>query len=145
MSTLARTLRKHLRIRPSIVVICLVGLGGVLIAPAVFGDGDGAPERQYIMYDDITNRVNAGPETGPQAGTPDMGAPSSDPAPAGNSGDQGNGSGQDNNGHGNNADGVDVSNPGQGQGGPTGQVDPSCDGSGPCVDDETGNNGTGGN
>ena len=30
-----------------------------------------------------------------------------------------------NNGHGNNLDGVDVSNPGRGQGGPNGQVDPS--------------------
>lgn len=30
-----------------------------------------------------------------------------------------------NNGHGNNADGVDVSNPGQGGGGPNGEVDPS--------------------
>ena len=30
-----------------------------------------------------------------------------------------------NNGHGNNLDGVDVSNPGQGSGGPNGEVDPS--------------------
>jgi len=37
-----------------------------------------------------------------------------------------------NNGHGNNADGVDISNPGQGQGGPTGSEDPSAP-----VDDET--------
>lgn len=36
-----------------------------------------------------------------------------------------------NNGHGNNLDGVDVSNPGRGSGGPNGQVDPSGD-----VDDE---------
>ena len=38
---------------------------------------------------------------------------------------------KNNNGHGNNVDGVDVSNPGQGGGGPNGQVDPS----GP-IDDE---------
>lgn len=37
----------------------------------------------------------------------------------------------DNDGHGNNEDGVDVSNPGQGGGGPTGADDPSGD-----VDDE---------
>jgi hypothetical protein len=30
-----------------------------------------------------------------------------------------------NNGHGNNLDGVDSSNPGQGQGGPNGEIDPS--------------------
>lgn len=33
--------------------------------------------------------------------------------------------GKSNNGHGNNLDGVDVSNPGQGAGGPNGEVDPS--------------------
>ena len=43
---------------------------------------------------------------------------------------------RNNNGHGNNADGVDSSNPGQGHGGPNGEVDESCTGSGPCVDDE---------
>jgi hypothetical protein len=36
-----------------------------------------------------------------------------------------------NNGHGNNIDGVDVSNPGKGAGGPNGKVDPSG-----TVDDE---------
>ncbi len=45
---------------------------------------------------------------------------------------------QDNNGHGNNEDGVDSSNKGQGNGGPTGGADESCDGSGDCVDDESG-------
>jgi hypothetical protein len=38
---------------------------------------------------------------------------------------------KNNNGHGNNVDGVDVSNPGQGQGGPNGIPDPSGD-----IDDE---------
>ena len=38
---------------------------------------------------------------------------------------------KNNNGHGNNIDGVDVSNPGNGQGGPNGQEDPSGD-----IDDE---------
>jgi hypothetical protein len=38
---------------------------------------------------------------------------------------------KNNNGHGNNEDGVDVSNPGQGGGGPNGQIDPSG-----VVDDE---------
>lgn len=47
----------------------------------------------------------------------------------GNNGNSGNVNG--NNGHGNNDDGVDVSNPGQGHGGPNGETDPSGD-----VDDE---------
>lgn len=46
------------------------------------------------------------------------------------------GYGQSNNGHGNNADGVDSSNPGEGDGGPTGAVDPSG-----TVDDEAGGGG----
>ncbi len=47
--------------------------------------------------------------------------------------------GNGNNGHGNNDDGVDSSNPGQGDGGPNGEEDPSGD-----IDDEGGNgNGNG--
>jgi hypothetical protein len=45
--------------------------------------------------------------------------------------------GQGNHGHGNNEDGVDSSNPGQGGGGPNGDVDESCDGTGECIDDES--------
>ena len=41
-----------------------------------------------------------------------------------------------NNGHGNNEDGVDSSNPGRGSGGPNGEEDASCNGSGDCIDDE---------
>jgi len=41
-----------------------------------------------------------------------------------------------NNGHGNNEDGVDSSNPGGGSGGPNGETDQSCDGTGDCIDDE---------
>jgi hypothetical protein len=41
-----------------------------------------------------------------------------------------------NNGHGNNEDGVDSSNPGQGDGGPNGATDESCTGD-TCVDDES--------
>lgn len=41
-----------------------------------------------------------------------------------------------NNGHGNNEDGVDSSNPGSGEGGPNGETDQSCDGTGDCIDDE---------
>ncbi len=44
--------------------------------------------------------------------------------------------GKSNNGHGNNEDGVDSSNPGQGGGGPNGEPDQSCDGTGDCIDDE---------
>lgn len=43
----------------------------------------------------------------------------------GNDHDDDHGNGNGNNGHGNNQDGVDSSNPGQGQGGPNGQNDPS--------------------
>lgn len=43
-----------------------------------------------------------------------------------------------NQGHGNNEDGVDSSNPGKGSGGPGSGDDASCDGSGECVDDESG-------
>jgi type II secretory pathway pseudopilin PulG len=57
--------------------------------------------------------------------------------PGSNSGSSGNG--HSNNGHGNNIDGVDSSNPGQGHGGPNGQVDPSGD-----FDDEGGNGNAGG-
>jgi len=46
------------------------------------------------------------------------------------------GSGNGNNGHGNNTDGVDSSNPGDGDGGPNGAVD-----SNPDVDDEAGGGG----
>ena len=66
--------------------------------------------------------------------------PESNPDNQGGDGNQdnnnnggGNGQGNGNNGHGNNADGVDSSNPGQGQGGPTGANDPSGN-----VDDENG-------
>ncbi len=48
--------------------------------------------------------------------------------------------GQTNNGHGNNEDGVDCSNPGQGSGGPNGEVDASGD-----VDDEVSNGNSGNN
>lgn len=58
----------------------------------------------------------------------------------GNSGNNGNGNNNGNNGHGNNDDGVDVSNPGQGGGGPNGQNDPSG-----SNDDESGNNSGSGN
>ncbi len=48
--------------------------------------------------------------------------------------------GNGNNGHGNNADGVDSSNPGAGDGGPNGALDASCDAAG-CTDDEAGGGG----
>lgn len=60
---------------------------------------------------------------------------------SGNSGNSGNGNSsgsETNNGHGNNEDGVDVSNPGQGEGGPNGAIDESGE-----IDDEIGNQGTG--
>jgi hypothetical protein len=147
MSKLAATIRTRLKIRPGILALCIIGLGGVLIAPAVFGGDQRSPEMQYIVYDDISNLVKPGPDTGPVATDPGepTGTPGNNGGGQDNNSNNGNGSGHDNNGHGNNADGVDVSNPGQGQGGPNGQGDPSCDGSGPCVDDENGNHGNGGN
>ncbi|MEO1857883.1 MAG: hypothetical protein ABGY95_11050 [Rubritalea sp.] len=44
--------------------------------------------------------------------------------------------GKSNNGHGNNIDGIDVSNPGEGQGGPNGELDTDYDGDGTYEDDE---------
>lgn len=49
--------------------------------------------------------------------------------------------GKSNNGHGNNADGVDVSNPGQGNGGPNGREDTDYNGDGIYEDDENKHNG----
>ncbi len=54
--------------------------------------------------------------------------------------DPGTSEGHGNNGHGNNDDGVDVSNPEQGQGGPSGEDDPSG-----AVDDESGGGSSNGN
>ena len=81
----------------------------------------------------ISQGGGAGPSEGTQAGgdgsaaTPSSGTQTSSA-----------GGGKGNNGHGNNEDGVDSSNPGKGKGGPNGATDASCDGSGPCVDDENG-------
>jgi len=58
---------------------------------------------------------------------------------SGNGNGNGHGNGHGNNGHGNNEDGVDVSNPGQGHGGPNGEVDPS----GPIDDEIAHGNGNG--
>ena len=45
--------------------------------------------------------------------------------------------GKSNNGHGNNIDGIDVSNPGQGAGGPNGELDTDYDNDGAFEDDES--------
>ena len=45
--------------------------------------------------------------------------------------------GKSNNGHGNNIDGIDVSNPGQGSGGPNGEQDTDYNGDGTYEDDES--------
>ena len=45
--------------------------------------------------------------------------------------------GKSNNGHGNNIDGIDVSNPGQGSGGPNGELDTDYDNDGVYEDDES--------
>jgi hypothetical protein len=76
--------------------------------PPVIPGGDGSGDEDPVLEDPV-------PE---------------DPDP--DDSEEGNG----NNGHGNNDDGVDVSNPGQGSGGPNGEDDPSGD-----VDDEGGNGG----
>ena len=96
----------------------------ILVALAVLAFGPGLAAADYVVNagepvvisDDVFDRTTTVVSL--------TGGPSSD--------------GQDNNGHGNNEDGVDSSNPGQGGGGPNGGVDASCDGSGDCVDDESG-------
>ena len=89
---------------------------GVVLAAAVslFGliQADASPFSSSVLSDDMMNTVN--------------GKAPKDPAL------------YDNNGHGNNEDGVDSSNPGQGNGGPNGGVDESCNGTEECVDDENG-------
>jgi hypothetical protein len=87
---------------------------GVVLAAAVslFGliQADASPFSMEVLSDDLGNIVN--------------GKAPKDPAL------------YDNNGHGNNADGVDSSNKGQGNGGPNGGTDESCPEGGVCVDDE---------
>jgi hypothetical protein len=115
MSRISPTLRKQLRVRPLIAAACAFALGALLAIAPVLGDDGSAPRAvHYIQLDDVSNLVMPTPET-PEG----VGVPSAD-------GSHGN------NGHGNNADGVDSSNPGKGG---TGNDD-SCDGTGPCIDDE---------
>lgn len=82
---------------------------------------------------------------GEPGGTGTEGEPGGDPGNGGHGtintngeGEGGEGNGNGNNGHGNNDDGVDVSNPGQGGGGPNGETDPSGN------DDDEGGNGSNG-
>jgi hypothetical protein len=91
-----------------------------------------------VISNDITNRTTgvrsaeSGVADEDEAETP--ASPSEDDAVASPA--------PENHGHGNNDDGVDSSNPGQGNGGPNGGVDESCDGSGACVDDESADGGS---
>lgn len=105
--------------RPLLALCALALLGGW--AAAAQADMVVDSNEPVVISDDILERTTA-VESAADA-----------PASAGTA--------QGNHGHGNNADGVDSSNPGQGQGGPNGASDPSC-GSGGCVDDEAGGGGS---
>jgi hypothetical protein len=112
-------------------------------AVSLFGliQADASPFSTHVLTDDLGNRVNG---TAPDASGWESGSGSDSGDGAGDTtnggGDEG--SGKSNNGHGNNEDGVDSSNPSQGKGGPNGAVDESCDGTGECVDDESGGGST---
>jgi hypothetical protein len=106
-----------------------------------------------VISNDITNRTTEvrsaesdvaedSEAEAPDAGdlVPDEPAddePSPPAAPADDDDGVGGNHGHGNHGHGNNEDGVDSSNPGNGHGGPNGEEDASCSGSGECVDDES--------
>ena len=100
-----------------------------------------------VISDDILERttaVESASSESTSSSTPDGSGGSESGDSSGDGGTQV-ASGHDNNGHGNNLDGVDSSNPSQGHGGPNGQTDLSCDGSGACVDDEAGGGSGNGN
>ena len=122
---------------------------GVVLAAAVslFGliQADASPFSSYILSDDLGNMVRG---SAAEASEWDDGSGSEDSSGADSGGASSTGEsasgGTENDGHGNNTDGVDSSNRGQGNGGPNGDVDESCDGTGECVDDEMSNgNGNG--
>jgi len=107
-------------------------LGAVLVAAiSVWGltEAGASPFSTWVLSDDLGNQVNGSAPEQSEWGTDGDGS-------------AGDNNGHDNNGHGNNEDGVDSSNAGQGQGGPNGGVDESCDGTGDCVDDEINNGGS---
>jgi len=134
---------------------------GLVLAAAVslwgLVEADASPFSSYVLSDDLGNMVNG---TAAEASEWDDGSGASDSGGADSGGadsggadsggaDSGSGDGSgatstgesasggtENDGHGNNADGVDSSNKGQGEGGPSSGVVESCDGTGDCVDDE---------
>ena len=129
MSRPANARRNQFQIRPGILGISVFALGTLFIAPAV-GSGPSQSRTVYMISDDI-NDISVPVDLGdwnppvPAGDSVDRPAPQPAPAPAPSNNGNGNGGSHDNNGHGNNLDGVDVSNPGQGHGGPNGEVDPS--------------------
>lgn len=116
----------------SALMLAGVGLGAPSMAAA---DEEAAAGLQFIIVSDDLRKTTT--ETERVGSSP--AAPGGD-AGADGAGDGNDGNGNGNNGHGNNLDGVDVSNPGQGNGGPNGAVDASGD-----VDDEAGGGGSNGN
>ena len=111
--------------------LMLTGIG-LSIPGAAFADESAAALQFIIVSDDLRKTTTETERTDSESPA----APGGDEA-----GDAGADGGQSNNGHGNNIDGVDMSNPGEGEGGPNGAED-----SDPEVDDEAktgGNNGKG--
>lgn len=104
-------------------------VGFLLVLPVTaFADSPAGNLQFIIVSDDLRKETT-------EVARPGDGDDSA-PAAAAGEGAGGDGSGKTNHGHGNNADGVDSSNPGQGDGGPNGGVDPSGE-----VDDEEGGGG----
>jgi len=123
---------------------------GLAAVVSLFGliEANASPFSMFFLADDLGNRVTG---TAPDASEweVDGGGDSGDSGGGDSGADSGGGdsagdSGKSNNGHGNNEDGVDSSNPGQGNGGPNGAPDESCPEGGECVDDEASNSTRGG-
>jgi len=109
---------------------------GVVLAAAVslWGliEADASPFSSHVLSDDLSNQVNGS--------APD--ASGSNGSSGGSTSDSGSStSSKDNNGNGNNVDGVDSSNPGNGN---DKKVDESCPAGGTCVDDEISKTNSGG-
>ena len=114
--------------------MCLIGsliVALFVVAPPAIADVAMNASQVIVIQDDIWKTTTEIERPG-DAGSPSGG----DTAAAG--ADSGAGDGKSNNGHGNNEDGVDSSNPSNGEGGPNGEADASCPTPDSCVDDEAG-------
>jgi hypothetical protein len=118
------------RFNSKLVLLPLLMLGLLVLSAPAAADSVVNSGHPVIWWDDISNSVTE-LKFAAGSGSPLSGGQSDKSLKSGKDDKV-----SDNNGHGNNDDGVDSSNKGQGDGGPNGGVDASCDGSGPCIDDE---------